>query len=217
MYRSSFWSICLAIFFLTSVGYCVTPERALQMLLDGNRRFSSDQSIHPDRTRERRLETSEAQYPLAVILGCSDSRVAPEIIFDQGIGDLFIVRIAGNVVGSLELNSIHFAALCLNVPLILVLGHENCGAVKAVVEKKTQDIKDIASLIQPAVDNVQNSKGNLVENAIKENVALVVEHLKSNPALKKLIESKKIFINGGYYNFHSGQVEILNEIKMKNW
>ncbi len=104
----------------------------LKKLLEGNERYVRFESEHPNRSRERLLETAKEQKPFAVIVGCSDSRVAAEILFDQGIGDLFIVRVAGNVVGDIELASIRFAVEQLGVSLIFVLGHENCGAVQAV-------------------------------------------------------------------------------------
>ena len=98
----------------------MNPQKALQMLIDGNVRFSNDKSLYPDRTSERRKETAECQNPFAIILGCSDSRVPPEIVFDQGLGDLFIVRVAGNVVSPVELDSIEYSALYLKSSVLLV-------------------------------------------------------------------------------------------------
>lgn len=184
-------------------------KQAWQRLMEGNRRFTIDQSEHPDRTSERRHETAEKQEPFAVIVGCSDSRVSPEIIFDQGIGDLFIVRVAGNVVGPLELDSIEYSAVYLHSSLILVLGHENCGAVNAVVQGTTEDIEAVAKLIEPAVKKSQRQAGNRLENAIKANVKDVVSQLRNEPVLRKLISQKKLSVAGGYYNFHSGKVEII--------
>ncbi|HUD00945.1 MAG TPA: carbonic anhydrase, partial [Rhabdochlamydiaceae bacterium] len=120
--------------------YGLTPDKALETLMDGNQRFSQDKSLHSDRNSERRQELVSKQTPYAIILGCSDSRVAPEIVFDQGIGDLFIVRVAGNVVGPLELDSIEYSALYLHSSLVMVLGHESCGAIKAVLAGTTKDI-----------------------------------------------------------------------------
>src|ERR1700733_14101977 len=121
----------------------LTPDQALASLMEGNQRFSKDKSLHLDRTSERRQELISKQAPYAIIVGCSDSRVAPEIIFVQGMGDLFIVRVAGNVFGPLELESIEFAIFALKSVLILVLGHENCGAIKAVIQGKTEEIPAI--------------------------------------------------------------------------
>ncbi len=188
----------------------LTPKIALQRLMEGNQRFASDNSLHPERTKERRLETAEQQKPFAVILGCSDSRVAPEIIFDQGLGDLFIVRIAGNVVGHIELDSIEYSALYLDSALVMVLGHENCGAVKAVLDGNTQDIEAVASLIAPAAERTKGQSENRLENTIKMNVKLVVQQLKSTPVLSNLIAKKKLNVVGAYYNFHTGKVELLS-------
>lgn len=186
-----------------------SPQKALEMLMEGNQRFSSDRSLHPDRIRERRLETAVKQEPFAIILGCSDSRVAPEIIFDQGIGDLFIVRVAGNVVGPIEQDSIEYSVIYLHSSLILVLGHENCGAVSAVLAGNTKDIEAVAERIQPAVKKTEKQKGDKVENTIKANVQMVVDQLNASPVLRRLIDKKQLLVQGGYYNFHTGQVELI--------
>jgi carbonic anhydrase len=188
------------------------PNATLDRLLEGNRRFASGQSLHPDRTTERRQETANKQEPFAVILGCSDSRVAPEIIFDQGIGDLFIVRVAGNVVGPLEMDSVEYSAIYLHSSVIIVLGHENCGAVQAVLQGTTKDIEAVADLIQPAAKATVGQKESRVENTIKINVLKMVDKLKESPSLKKLIEQNRLLIVGGYYNFHTGKVEMLSEV-----
>lgn len=188
-----------------------SPENALQTLMEGNKRFVGDQSVHPNRAEERRLETAQAQEPFAIILGCSDSRVAPEIIFDQGIGDLFIVRVAGNVVGPVVQDSIEFSAIYLHSPLILVLGHENCGAVKAVLEGTTKDIEAVAKLIEPAAKKTDKKQKDRLESTIKANVQMVVNQLNASPALRNLIDKKKLLIQGGYYNFHTGQVELIQQ------
>ncbi|MBS0624561.1 MAG: carbonic anhydrase [Verrucomicrobia bacterium] len=188
-----------------------TPEEALKTLMDGNERFATDQSLHPDRTSERRQETAQVQEPFAIILGCSDSRVSPEILFDQGIGDLFIVRVAGNVLGPVELDSIDFSAFYLHSSLIMVLGHENCGAVTAVISGQTKSIEAVANLIQPAAFKTRHQKENRLENTIKENVRIVVKQLKNSPVIAELIRQKKIDVVGGYYNFHTGEVELITQ------
>ncbi len=196
-------------FFVSTAVFGITPEIALQKLIEGNTRFVANQSMHCDASEERRLETAHFQEPFAVVLGCSDSRVAPEIIFDQGIGDLFIVRVAGNVVAPVELDSIEYSALYLHSSIIVVLGHESCGAIKAVLEGNTKDIEDVAKLIIPAVKKSKGQPGDKWENATKENVRLVTKQLKKSTALKKLIKDGKLNIVGGYYNFHTGRVELL--------
>lgn len=201
----------LLIFLLSSAcAYAQIPcKEGFERLKEGNLRFVNDASLHPNRTAERREDTAEKQEPFAIIVGCSDSRVAPEILFDQGIGDLFIVRVAGNVVGPVEMASIEYSALYLHSCLIVVLGHENCGAINAVIEGKTQDIQPVAKLIEPALKQVPSNTADRLEKTVKANVTLVCEQLKKNPKLKSLLDQGKIAIQGSYYNFHSGQVEFL--------
>lgn len=182
-------------------------QEAFMALVEGNKRFMEEQVTLPDRNEQRRIETSNKQEPFAIIVGCSDSRVAPEIIFDQGLGDLFIVRDAGNVVGPVELDSIEYALSQLGSSFILVMGHANCGAVQAVMEGKTADIEAVASLIEPALKR-KNARDS-VEQAVKANVLNTVANLKTTPLIKRLLEEKKIDVRGGYYNFVSGQVEML--------
>jgi len=187
----------------------MTPDHALEMLKEGNQRYIENRLIHPNRSEERRKEVKKDQRPFAAILACSDSRVAPEIVFDQGLGDLFTVRVAGNVLGAIELESIEYAALYLHSNLIVVMGHENCGAVKAVLDGNSYAIETIASYIQPAIDLSKKQKGNQLKNAIQDNVQNVVNELKSHPIFLKLIKEKKIDVVGAYYDFKSGQVVIL--------
>jgi carbonic anhydrase len=186
------------------------PQVALKQLLEGNERYTNDKLLHPNRTTARREALTKSQAPFAIILGCSDSRVSPEIIFDQGIGDLFVVRVAGNVVGPIELASVEFSAVTFGSSIILVLGHENCGAVTAVLNHQTKDIEPIAVKIEAALQENQKIKfsENPLENAIKRNVIAVVKQLRSNDVLSKLIDQKKIEIVGGYYQLASGKVEL---------
>jgi carbonic anhydrase len=193
----------------------MTPDEALKTLMDGNQRFSKDKSLHLDRTSERRKELTSTQAPYAVIVGCSDSRVAPEIVFDQGIGDLFIVRVAGNVIGPVETDSIEYSVLILNSVLVMVMGHEDCGAVKAVLAGTTKDIEAVADLIQPAVDATEGQKGNRLDNTIKTNAHLMAEQLRNSPPLSALIAKKKLSIVEAYYDFHTGKVELLNQSQKK--
>lgn len=133
MFRFIFYSF----FFISPLLFCLSPQEALKKLQEGNERFVSDKSLRCLTDKEdRRKALVNNQKPFAIILGCSDSRVAPEILFDQGLGDLFIIRVAGNVLGSSEIDSITYAVKALLCPLIVVLGHENCGAVEAVWQKK---------------------------------------------------------------------------------
>lgn len=187
------------------------PDQALQHLIEGNKRYVEERSIHRDETEKRRESTLNKQEPFAIIIGCSDSRVPPEIIFDQGLGNLFVVRVAGNVVGPIERDSIEFAAVQLKVPLIMVLGHQNCGAVNGVINGKSNEdkIEDIAPLIQPAVEKAKTLSGDLLTNSILENVKLVVAQLKADPALSPLIQSQNLKVVGGYYKLDKGDISIL--------
>ena len=187
-------------------------QNALERLIKGNERYVNNKSAHPNRSEERRKKIASKQSPYAIIVGCSDSRVSPEIIFDEGLGDLFIVRIAGNVIGPIELDSIEYSALHLNPSIILVLGHENCGAVDAVMENKTANIEMIAKLIEPAAKQARESKtDNPLELAIKTNALNMKDFLERSPNIEKLIKKNKIHINAAYYNLKTGFVEILNK------
>ena len=188
------------------------PKQALQSLMKGNKRYVNNKSEHPNRCEERRKELTSKQTPYAVIVGCSDSRIVPEIIFDTGLGDLFVVRVAGNVIGPIELESIEYSAVNLNSAVIVVLGHENCGAVTAVFQNKATNIPAVAELIDPAVIQAQDAKNtNQLEQAIKINALNMKHLLEQSPNLEILIQKKKIQVHAAYYNLKTGLVELLNE------
>lgn len=187
-----------------------TSDEALQRLIAGNKRYTEDKCLCTDRDRERRAALVAKQNPFAIILGCSDSRVSPEIIFDQGVGDIFTVRVAGNVAGISELESIEYAIKHLNSLIVLVLGHENCGAVTAVVKNDAQDIPRIAALIEPVVKGIENADSKIgIEKAIKANVRAVVNSINNSAYLRPLLDQKKIIVCGGYYRLESGLVELV--------
>jgi len=187
----------------------LTPEDALKRLLEGNKHFAADQLTCPERNSERRAAIVSKQDPFAIILGCADSRVPPELVFDQGVGDLFIVRVAGNVVGPLEQNSIDYSVATHNPKVILVLGHENCGAVEAVLKGKAKGFEPLLTLIEPAVQEARKLKDHQLEQAIKINVKRMVDYLKSTPLIAKQLADKKLIVVGGYYELNSGEVKIL--------
>ncbi len=189
----------------------MTPKEALDRLMQGNERYVADKSLHPNRSLERREELASNQSPYAIIVGCSDSRAPPAIIFDEGLGDLFIVRVAGNVIGPIELESIEYSAFHLKSVLILILGHKNCGAVLAVVDNETKDIKTIAKLIEPAVKEAKKSHDDhtLLEAAIKLNALRMKELVQKDPKIGQLIGKGKIEVQAAYYNITTGTVEIL--------
>lgn len=189
----------------------MTPQLALKRLLKGNERYVHDMLEHPNRTSERREATVAKQFPFATIVGCADSRVSPEIVFDEGVGDLFVVRVAGNVIGPLELDSIEYSAIYLHSSIVLVMGHENCGAVDAVIHDHTQDIESVAELIQPAVQEARKSNPpNLLEASIKANAIRMKDYVLKSPALQKLIKDKKLDVRAAYYNLQTGDVEMLS-------
>jgi carbonic anhydrase len=191
-----------------------SPDEALKELIEGNKRFAAGKSKHTHWEEEARLKKSGPQFPFAVIVGCSDSRVPPEIIFDQGLGDLFTVRDAGNVVGSIELASIEFGLSKFNIPLIVVLGHQECGAVQTVLKEteKNSGLEEIYGLISSAISQCkqkQNNNSDKLVNAIYCNVKGSMETLKSSPLIASYLKQKKLNIVGGYYDFNTGQVSII--------
>ncbi len=183
----------------------MTPEAALQRLIEGNERFMKDSSFCPDRTQDRRAASAAKQKPFAIVLGCSDSRVPPELAFDQGIGDIFVVRVAGNVVGGTELASIEYSAIYNHSAIVVVLGHESCGAVTAVVNHKTAGIEPIAELIKPAVNKEHHSLDDVIENNIRNSVKLIREAA----PIAELIKERKIDVVGAFYNLNTGKIRIL--------
>ncbi len=184
---------------------------SLDKLMKGNERYVNGNPLCSKDDAEKRKAVIKKQKPFALIVSCSDSRVPPEVIFDQNVGDIFVVRVAGNVLGAVETDTVEYGAGRLQIPLILVLGHESCGAVTAVLDGTVSEnyLEQLAPLIQPAVEQSKNMPGNRLENAIKENVRLVVEKLKSNPIIEPLLKKKKVRIEGGYYHLDSGKVDLL--------
>src|SRR5437667_652853 len=193
----------------------VAPAEAISKLKEGNGRFTSGNLQHSGQTAERRTELAKTQHPFATIVSCSDSRVPPEIVFDRGLGDLFIVRVAGNVINDEGLGSIEYSVDHLGTRLILVLGHQSCGAVKAAREtiaakgKAPGHIESLVTAIKPAVE--ATAKDDL-EATIKANVKNVVQALRSStPILKAEVDAGKIQVIGGYYSLDTGAVTFLED------
>jgi len=191
-----------------------SPElNPLQKLIDGNNRFVSGKSIHPDESLSRVQEIKSAQHPFAIVVSCSDSRVTPEIVFDRGLGDIFSIRTAGNVIGDLELGSIEYAVEHLHCNLIVVLGHENCGAIKAFLEDTGEKHEDhISKILEYLRDEMEEKevlaidKNNVplaVDANIKHGINLL-EH--SKPILEEFVEHKQLKIVGALYNLSTGKV-----------
>ena len=186
-----------------------TPDSVLAELKAGNDHHARHQYQHPHETAARQRELISAQHPHAEILSCSDSRVPPEIVFDQGLGDIFVVRVAGNVATDTEIGSLEYGAEHLHIPLLVVLGHESCGAVTAAVEGGEAEghIAALVNLIKPAVEKSRALPGDKVSNAVRVNVAMVVDQLRaSNPVLAKLVAQGKLKIVGGVYSLETGKV-----------
>src|ERR1700737_363829 len=190
----------------------MAPGEALKRLMAGNERFQTDKTGHPLPHSQRREELVGGQSPCAVILSCSDSRVPPELIFDQGLGGLFVVRLAGNTVTRAGLESLDHAVDHLGANLIVVLGHGSCGAVKgATVEcasKPAAELPEIFGNICPAVDQARKAGGDKLESrAIDLNLSSQVAILERSPLFKKRVADGSLKIVGGRYDLESGKVE----------
>jgi carbonic anhydrase len=197
----------------------LSPDEVLRKLLEGNKRFMKGETTGPRRKPEDFAKLAEGQTPRAVIVSCADSRVPPELLFDQGVGDLFVVRVAGNVIsgaGAIVKGSIEYAVAELNVSLVMVLGHSQCGAVKAAVNHLRADdalpgaIAELVNTIKPAVIKAKGQAGDALENAIKANVGIGVERLKSlEPILANPVKQGRLKVVGGVYDLRTGGVTVI--------
>jgi len=191
-----------------------TPETAKKLLLEGNKRYVENKQSKKDTSFEKRKELNlKGQTPFAVILSCSDSRVPPEIIFDQGLGDLFVARNAGNLADPIVSGTVEYGVEYLNTPLVLVLGHENCGAVKAAADgvKAEGDLNFILEKIRPICEKLKiqsKDKDTLLENSVDANIKNTMLELRKNPVISRLEKEGKIQVIGGKYHMESGVVEI---------
>jgi len=193
----------------------IAPVEGISKLKQGNGRYTNGNPQHPRQTIERRAELAKGQHPFAIIVSCSDSRVPPEIIFDQGLGDLYVIRVAGNVVDDQSFGSIEYAIDELGIRLIAVVGHQSCGAVQiakktiATKDKAPGHIQSLVTAIQPAVK--ATAKADL-ETTIKANVRNVVQALRSStPILQAKVDSSALQIIGGYYSLDTGAVTFFDE------
>jgi len=195
-------------------GSKLTADSVLVELKTGNLHHVRHQYQHPHETVARQRELVQEQHPHAEILSCADSRVPPEIIFDQGLGDLFVVRVAGNVATDAEIGSLEYGAEHLHIPLLVVLGHESCGAVTAAVQggEAKGHIATLLNLIKPAVDKSRAIAGDPVANSVRINVQMVVQQLRSStPILSELVAEGKLRILGGVYSLETGEVTWLSD------
>lgn len=196
----------------------LSPDEALALLIEGNNAFLRDELRVPDLSAARRLSLATGQAPFCAYVTCSDSRVPPELLFGRGLGELFIIRNAGNTVDTVAMGSIEYAVAVLGVPLVVVLGHEACGAVKAaisVVEKNARFPGAIDNMIEPiipAVLEARSQPGDALENAVKQNVRRVVEVLRkeSDPIMLRPQEEGRLKVVGGYYHLDTGRVDFFD-------
>jgi carbonic anhydrase len=196
------------------------PEQAIQRLKDGNDRFASGKSSHPDITAERRKDTTlNGQHPFATVISCSDSRVPVEILFDQGIGDIFVIRVAGNVCNADEIGSAEYGTDHLATPALVVLGHTRCGAVTAVAQGAELHgniralVHNIFQAVETAKDADPDAHGDaLVAAAVEANVRQsIADLLKNSPAVRELVEAGKLKIAGAVYDLGEGRVKWLDD------
>ncbi len=203
----------------------MTPAlTALAALREGNARFVAElRAVHPVRTRRRELPAG--QEPFAIILGCSDARVPAEIVFDQGLGDLFVIRVAGNIVAPSQVGSVEFAAAAFGTRLVVVLGHSNCGAIHATLDQLTRPSKDqspnlrsIVNRIRPAVEGLiergaHAGREALVRQAVRANIRMSADHLRhGSEALEQAIEKDGLLVVGAEYSLESGAVDFFDGV-----
>ncbi len=193
----------------------MSATQALQLLLEGNQRFVAGKLEHPNQTPARRAEVAKGQHPFASVLACSDSRTPPEIIFDRGLGDIFTVRVAGNVADKVVIESLDYSVKHLGVRVMMVLGHRRCGAVIAAVAghegTADQDEGPMLSELRPAVAASKGMAGDPVENAVRENVKLVMKNLATSGELSAMVKSGELKIVGGIYDLDTGTIEMLKD------
>ncbi len=196
----------------------LTPDQALETLKEGNRSFKTDSPVRAVQGRERRLEIARGQTPFATLVSCSNSRVPPELLFGRGLGELFIVRNAGNTVDTAALGSIEYGVAQLGVPLVVVMGHEKCGAVEAAVKVVTENASYPGSIgrmvepIVPAVVSAQREGGDLLQAAVQVNVRRTVARLRTDePLLLEPLRAKKLRVIGAAYDLDDGSVDFFDE------
>ena len=204
----------------------IPARQALERLQEGNRRFVEDRRPSGTaRNHARRQEVAEAQEPFAIVLGCSDSRVPAEIVFDQGLGDLFVIRVAGNIVAPSQVGSVEFAAEQYGVRLVVVLGHSSCGAILATLQelgqpsvKQRPNLRSIVDRIRPSVapllgTQLADDHAALVERAVRANIRVSVDHLRhGSSTLEELIQRDELLVVGAEYSLETGVVDFFDGV-----
>jgi carbonic anhydrase len=202
----------------------IPAREALERLREGNRRFASDTRSHGTLTSQaRRDELTAGQEPFAIILGCSDSRVPAELVFDQGLGDLFVIRVAGNIVAPSQVGSVEFAAALFGTRLVVVLGHSQCGAIKATIDElqrptasQSRNMRSIVNRVRPAVEGLlatelRHDMKELAQHAVRANIRASVDHLRhGSEILERLVEEEGLIVVGAEYSLETGVVEFLD-------
>jgi len=208
-------TLMVALALIADVSVQDKPPSAADVLAElkaGNEHHATKHYQHPHQTAARQRELTTTQHPHATILSCADSRVAPEIVFDQGLGDLFDVRVAGNIAGDAEIASIEYAADHLGVPVLVVLGHQRCGAVTAAAEpgEAPGHLPVLIAAIRPAVEQARGMPGDTIDNAVRINVENVVRQLTgSQPVLAGLTAAGRLQVVGAVYSLDTGKIEWL--------
>ena len=203
----------------------ISAHEALKRLQDGNRRFASSTQNHDPLTSRTRHKELASQEPFAIILGCSDSRVPAEIVFDQGLGDLFVIRVAGNIVAPSQVGSVEFAAARFGTPLVVVLGHSQCGAIDATLEElqqptanQSRNMRSIVDRVRPSVEalldtELRHDQEALVRHAVRANILVSANHLRhGSDILEELILKNNLLVIGAEYSLESGVVEFFEGI-----
>jgi len=198
----------------------ISARKALELLRAGNRRFVAERQRDGQIGEKRRNEVTERQEPFAIVLGCSDSRVPAEIVFDQGLGDLFVIRVAGNIVAPSQIGSVEFAAEQFQTRLVVVLGHTGCGAINATLEQlkrpaemQSRNLRAIVDRVRPAVEPLlttplRDDPLALMGNAVRANVRASVSNLRhGSEILEQLIDSDGLLVVGAEYSLETGVVE----------
>src|SRR4051794_13434081 len=201
----------------------IDAREAIVRLREGNRRFAADESSRDGLGLSRRAELVAAQDPLAIVLGCSDSRVPAEIVFDQGLGDLFVIRVAGNIVAPSQVGSVEFAASRFGTRLVVVLGHTQCGAVRATLEElqqplenQSRNLRSIVDRIRPSAEallktELRHEREALMRQAVRANIAASVSHLRhGSEILEQLIRDEGLLVIGAEYSVETGAVEFFD-------
>jgi len=202
----------------------INAEQALERLREGNRRFASGARPSGNTSDpSRRAELTAGQEPVAIVLGCSDSRVPAEIVFDQGLGDLFVIRVAGNIVASSQVDSVEFAAARFGTPLVVVLGHTQCGAVLATLEelqqpRQSRRLRSIVDRVRPSVEalvetGLRADPEALVRQAVRANIRVSADHLRhGSDVLEELIGAGQLLVVGAEYSLETGIVEFFDGV-----